>query len=132
MPKLLRLEDGAMIDVAPDADLMIDVDRDLLEDDLDLSNAGIVCLAFPKFKDGRAFTQARLIRQRFGFAGELRACGHVLPDQALYLRRVGVDAVQIEDEARAEDFRFALGAYRHVYQRAVEGSPAFEEREAKS
>lgn len=132
MPKLLRLADGALIDVAPDADLMIDEDRDLLAEGLDLSNAGIVCLSLPKFKDGRAFTQARLIRQRFGFTGELRACGHVLPDQALFLRRVGVDAVQLEDDARADDFRFALKAYRHAYQRAVEGEPAFAERDRSS
>lgn len=128
MPKLLRLSDAAVIDVAPAAGLEIASDTDLLREPPSLDGVSVVRLDFPKFKDGRAFTQARVLRQRHGFEGEIRVGGHVLPDQASYLRRLGADTIELDDETRLEDFRFSLEVYRYAYQRPSEDAPAFELR----
>ena len=52
----------------------------------------LVALVFPTFKDGRAYSQARLVRERYAFRGELRATGQVLRDQLLFMHRAGFDA----------------------------------------
>jgi uncharacterized protein (DUF934 family) len=66
-------------------------------DDLaaDLPHFALIALNFPKFGDGRAFSTARLLREKFGFAGELRAVGNVLSDQVSYMRRVGFDSFEV-------------------------------------
>jgi uncharacterized protein (DUF934 family) len=66
-------------------------------DDLaaDLPRFALIALNFPKFGDGRAFSTARLLREKFGFAGELRAVGNVLSDQIPYMRRVGFDTFEV-------------------------------------
>ncbi|GAB6141848.1 DUF934 domain-containing protein [Methylosoma difficile] len=58
----------------------------------DLSRIQLVELDFPDFADGRLFSHAWLLRGRYGYQGEVRACGHFMPDQVFYLSRVGVDA----------------------------------------
>jgi uncharacterized protein (DUF934 family) len=61
----------------------------------DLSRFALIALSFPKFSDGRAFSTARLLREKYGFAGELRAVGNVLADQITYMRRVGFDSYEV-------------------------------------
>jgi phosphoadenosine phosphosulfate reductase len=61
----------------------------------DLSRFGLIALDFPKFADGRAFSTARLLREKFGYAGELRAVGNVLSDQIPYMRRVGFESFEV-------------------------------------
>jgi uncharacterized protein (DUF934 family) len=61
----------------------------------DLARFALIALAFPKFSDGRAFSTARLLRDKLGFAGELRAVGNVLADQIPFMRRVGFDAFEV-------------------------------------
>ena len=68
----------------------------------DLDRFALIVLNFPKFTDGRAYSQARLLRARYRFSGELRAAGEVLRDQLLFMRRVGFDAFAVE---RARAFR---------------------------
>jgi uncharacterized protein (DUF934 family) len=68
----------------------------------DLQRLSLITLRLASFADGRAFSQARLLRERYGFAGELRATGHVLREQFLHLDRCGVNAVELaegDDEA---------------------------------
>lgn len=84
----------------------------------DLRHFAAVSLEFPKFNDGRAFSQARILRQRLGFDGELRAIGHVLRDQLLFMERCGFDAYQFPDEARAQDALEALSEFSVWYQSA--------------
>ena len=62
----------------------------------DLQRIDLIVLIFPKFNDGRAFSQARLLRDRHAFKGEIRATGHVLIDQFGFLHRSGVDAVAMD------------------------------------
>jgi uncharacterized protein (DUF934 family) len=61
----------------------------------DLPRFALIALDFPKFADGRAFSTARLLREKFGYADELRAVGNVLSDQIRYMRRVGFDSFEV-------------------------------------
>jgi uncharacterized protein (DUF934 family) len=96
----------------------------------DLPRLSAVAVAFPKFSDGRGYTAARLLRERYGFKGEIRAVGDVLREQAGFMVRVGIDAFEPADGSTPEQWARAVGRHRHVYQRAADGRrPAFEERE---
>ncbi len=59
----------------------------------------LVAVNFPAFADGRGFSAARLLRERYGFTGELRAIGHFVRDQLCYLKRCGVNAFRFADES---------------------------------
>lgn len=80
-----------------------------------------VILEFPAFQDGRAYSQARILRERLGYAGEIRARGAVLCDQALFMVRSGFDLLDIGD-SDAGAFKRALGAYSAFYQPAADKS----------
>lgn len=76
----------------------------------------LIEIEFPKFRDGRAFSSARLLRERYGFRGTLRASGNILPDQALFLARCGVDEIALGDLSRLAAFGQALCAYTVALQ----------------
>ena len=61
----------------------------------DLNRFAVIALDLPIYRDGRAYSTARLLRERHGFAGELRAVGNVLRDQITFMRRVGFDAFDV-------------------------------------
>jgi phosphoadenosine phosphosulfate reductase len=61
----------------------------------DLAHFALIALDFPKFSDGRAFSTARLLRDKYGFTGELRAVGNVLADQVPFMRRVGFNSFEV-------------------------------------
>ena len=89
----------------------------------------MVALAFPKYRDGRAYTSARLLRERFAYQGQVRAVGDVLREQAGFMVRCGFDAFDPADGATPDVWSKAARRYRHVYQRAADDrTPAFEER----
>jgi uncharacterized protein (DUF934 family) len=95
----------------------------------DLPRLAVVALAFPKFGDGRAYTSARLLRERFGFKGEVRAVGDVLREQAGFMARCGFDAFEPADGSTPEVWERAAHRFRHVYQRGADDrTPAFVER----
>jgi uncharacterized protein (DUF934 family) len=83
-----------------------------------LDRLAVVALVFPTFKDGRAYSQARLLRERYGFRGELRATGQVLRDQFVFLVRAGFDALEVEKLGDAEAFAQVLARYTVFYQPA--------------
>ena len=94
-----------------------------------LSRLALVALVFPKFRDGRAFSSASLLRQRYGFQGEVRAVGEVLRELARFMVRCGMDAYMPSDGSTPDDWARAVGRFRHVYQTAADGlTPAFAER----
>ena len=74
----------------------------------DVDRFAVVALEFPVFTDGRAFTSARLLRERYGFTGEIRAIGNVLRDQILFMTRCGFDAFEMDSPGAADDWRAAL------------------------
>jgi uncharacterized protein (DUF934 family) len=84
----------------------------------------LVALVFPTFKDGRAYSQARLIRERHEFRGELRATGQVLRDQLLFLQRAGFDAFEVTKEADAAKFAETVQRYSVFYQPTGDGRPS--------
>ena len=89
----------------------------------------MVALAFPKFRDGRAYTSARLLRERFGYQGQIRAVGDVLQEQAGFMVRCGFDAFEPADGATPEVLTKVAARFRHVYQRAADDRPiALDER----
>lgn len=95
----------------------------------DLPRLALVALEFPKFRDGRAYTAARLLRDRYGFKGEVRAVGDVLLEQAVFMARCGFDAVEPADGTTAEQWAARLTLHRHVYAAASDTRvPAFVER----
>jgi len=95
----------------------------------DLPRIAVVALAFPKFSDGRNLSAARLLRERYGFKGEIRAVGEVLREQALHMVRCGLDAYLPVDGSDPQTWGAAAHRYRHAYQRAADGlAPAFVER----
>jgi uncharacterized protein (DUF934 family) len=81
-----------------------------------LDRLALVALSFPFFKDGRGYSQARLLRERYGFSGELRATGHVLRDQFLFMVRAGFDSLEVAKDADAERFAATLARYSVFYQ----------------
>ena len=96
-------------------------DRRVTELDPYLPSLALVALVFPTFKDGRAFSQARLIRERYGFRGELRATGQVLRDQFLFMLRAGFDAFEVTKDADAAAFAPATRRYSVFYQPTGDG-----------
>ena len=82
----------------------------------DLESLSVVALEFPKFTDGRAYSYARLLRERYGFTGELRAVGDVLLEQIHYMERVGFNSMEIESDQPLEDFETATTEFSVWYQ----------------
>jgi uncharacterized protein (DUF934 family) len=95
----------------------------------DLAHLHLIAIEFPKFTDGRGFSAARLLRERYGFKGEIRAVGAYLPDQIYYLRRCGFDAFEVPDE-RADDALGCWMPFSEPYQGAVDRPPLYHRRAA--
>jgi uncharacterized protein (DUF934 family) len=92
----------------------------------DLPRLALVVLQFPKWVDGRAYTQARLLRARWRFAGEVRATGDVLADMLPLLQRTGFDAVLLRHDQSIEVAERALGFFPGHYQGdALDNRPLF-------
>ncbi len=92
----------------------------------DLPRLGLVVLQFPKWVDGRAYTQARLLRARYRFGGEVRASGDVLVDMVPLLQRTGFDAAQLRHDQRRDAAERAMGFFPGHYQGDVQQPrPAF-------
>jgi len=89
----------------------------------DLGHFDLVALEFPKFTDGRAYSYARLLRERYGFTGELRAVGNVLRDQLVFMQRCGFDAFEVVDEAALDGWRKAVREISVRYQPAADRRP---------
>jgi uncharacterized protein (DUF934 family) len=81
----------------------------------------LIELEFPKFTDGRAFSQARILRDKLGYRGELRAFGNILRDQYFYMTRCGIDAVELPDERPIDGYLAALKEFSAWYQPASDG-----------
>jgi uncharacterized protein (DUF934 family) len=95
----------------------------------DLPTLPVVALNFAKFRDGRPYSSARLLRERFGFTGEVRAIGDVLREQAHMMVRCGFDSFVPADGSSTQDWAAASSRFRHVYQHAADGrDAAFDER----
>jgi len=105
---------------------VLELANDLDPRKLDLSGVIRIDLQFPAFTDGRAYSQAFLLRRRLGFAGELRATGDVLIDQLVQMQRTGFDVAVLADGVDASAAQRQLDRYAGFYQgSAVQTQPHF-------
>ena len=92
----------------------------------DLNGITVIELHFPKFTDGRAFSQAFLLHRRLGFTGQIRATGDVLVDQLVQIQRSGFTQAVLRADQRLEHGQELLAHYRAFYQGdAVHTAPHF-------
>lgn len=85
-----------------------------------LGRVELIAIEFPKFRDGRGFSTARTLRERYGFTGEIRAVGHTLPDQYRFLLRCGFTTVEVPDDRDPAEWARALAEIGVAYQRALD------------
>lgn len=88
----------------------------------------LIAVHFPVFSDGRGYSTARLLRDRHGFPGELRAIGDVLRDQLFELARCGFDAFELRADQDPVEAVRAFDDFTEVYQAATDRGPLFERR----
>ena len=87
----------------------------------DLDSLALVALEFPVFRDGRAYSYARLLRERYRFRGEIRAVGDVLLEQLHFMERTGFDAFELESDDPLGDLQIASADFDVWYQPAADG-----------
>ncbi|WP_416907232.1 MAG: DUF934 domain-containing protein [Polymorphobacter sp.] len=87
-----------------------------------LGQLSLIEINFPKFRDGRGYSSARILREA-GYAGTLRAVGDVLVDQLLFLRRAGFDSEAPDRPMDPKVAAATLARYSHVYQKATDPIP---------
>ena len=96
--------------------LQIANDADPMALQADIAKATVIDLHFPKFTDGRAYSQAALIRKRLGFKGELRATGDVLVDQLQLMQRTGFSTAVLRDGQSMAAAERMLALFSDFYQ----------------
>lgn len=125
-----QAEGRRLLDEGRKIGVRIEPNEDVEELLSDLPRISVVAVVFPKFLHGQGYSSAAILRER-GYAGEIRAVGDVLREQARFMVRVGVDAFEPADGSSASDWTHVVTRFRHVYQRANDGlAPAFVERAA--
>jgi uncharacterized protein (DUF934 family) len=87
----------------------------------DVHKLAVILLHVPYFRDGRAFSWARLLRTRLGYKGEIRVTGHVLKDQVAFFARVGVDSFDLPRPVTDAEVEAAQAEISQVYQPSVDG-----------
>ena len=96
----------------------------------DLPRLAAIQLEFPKFRDGRAFSWARMLRTRFGYEGEIRAVGDFLPDQLAFMARTGFDAFEVRQDFTLAQFHHAQSEISAPYQPSADGAKTIRELRA--
>lgn len=119
----LKVRDGGL-------GVWLDSDEEIEEIVDDLSHFQVVALNFPIFTDGRHYSSARLLRERYGYQGEVRAIGDVLRDQLFYMQRCGFDAFAIRPDRDPYEALKSLQDFSVTYQAAVNQPPLFRRRQA--
>jgi uncharacterized protein (DUF934 family) len=87
----------------------------------DLQHFGLIAIQFPQFKDGRGYSYARLLRERYRYPHEIRAIGNVLRDQLLPMSRCGVNAFELEAGLNLQEALSAFNDFSVRYQPAADG-----------
>jgi uncharacterized protein (DUF934 family) len=101
-----RADIGVWLEPADDVDLLA----------ADLPALPLIAVDFPQFTDGRGYSTARLLRERYAFAGELRAIGDVLRDQLYYMAQCGFNAFAVRADRDLEDALKGLTDFSDNYQ----------------
>jgi len=130
VPLKLWIERRAALIARGDVGVWLAPDEDPAAVAGDVARLPVIAIDFPQFTDGRGYSHARLLRDRFGFTGELRAIGDVQRDQLYYLSQCGFDAFVIRDGKSAEDALHGLHDFSDGYQRTQQRTPWFRRRAA--
>ncbi len=94
-----------------------------------IEQLALIAINFPKFADGRGYSYARILRDRFNYQGELRAIGDVLHDQLFYLKRCGFDSFAVREDKDIEVAIAGLTDFSETYQGATDQpQPLFRRR----
>lgn len=149
-----RLEAGDLDNALPDGDLIVPLSfwrsaREQLleregrvaiclngEDEIDeikddLSNFELIAIEFPVFRDGRGYSLARALRQRYGYEGDIRAVGDVLRDQLFFMQRCGITSYVIKEGKDWQDALRGFSDFSVRYQGATDGiDPIYRQRQA--
>ncbi|MES2784014.1 MAG: DUF934 domain-containing protein [Pseudomonadota bacterium] len=111
---------------ADTASAVVSLDNDTDPREVSLEGINRIDLHFPKFVDGRAFSQAFLLRRRLGFNGDIRATGEVLLDQLLQMQRTGFSSAVLRADQDASHAKALFARYAAFYQGdAANTSPRF-------
>ena len=95
----------------------------------DLGRLAVIGVNFPKFTDGRSYSTAHLLRERYGFQGEIRAVGDVLQDQLYFMKRCGIDAYALREDKDLTAALASLNDFSESYQAAADQpQPLFRRR----
>ncbi len=126
MTRQLQLIPAGNFDAEPATDGALAIANDADPREFDLSGVHTVTLHFPSFSDGRAFSQAFLLRRRLGFAGDIRATGDVLIDQLQQMQRSGFSQAVLRADQSLSHGQQLLNQYSGFYQGdAVAVQPRF-------
>jgi uncharacterized protein (DUF934 family) len=104
----------------PNLGVWMNGDDDVAQLAEDVAALPLIAIRFPVFTDGRGFSAGRLLRERHGFTGELRAVGNFLRDQLCYLRRCGFSAFSLNDKYDPDAALSSLNDFSEYYQPAVD------------
>jgi len=97
----------------------------------DVASLPVIAVDFPSFTDGRGYSTARLLRERYGYTGELRAIGDVQRDQFYCLHQSGFDAFALRDDKDVADALAGLRDFSDGYQRTQQRAPWFRRRDLR-
>ena len=121
VPLSVWIAQKAQLQARKDVGVWLDSDETADSIGEEANNFAVIGVNFPLFMDGRAFSTARLLRERYGFTGELRAVGNFIRDQLCYLRRCGVNAFAFADPETNLDVAVkSLGDFSEYYQASVD------------
>lgn len=125
-----RGQTGVWLDSNQQPTALLGTDPLTPEQPLDIQSIPVIALNFPEFKDGRAFSHARELRQRMKYSGEIRAIGDVLRDQLFFMRRCGFNAYVLRADQDMETALQAFQDFHDAYQPAVDQPlPLFRRRQ---
>jgi uncharacterized protein (DUF934 family) len=132
MNRNIKLIAASAVDASVDEQNVIQLENDTDPTGLSLKDVNRIDLHFPKFTDGRAYSQAYLLRRRLGFAGDIRATGDVLVDQLLQMQRSGFSSAVLRADQNLFHAERQLAHFANFYQGdATHAQPAFAPEEAR-
>ncbi|MDQ3337839.1 MAG: DUF934 domain-containing protein [Myxococcota bacterium] len=114
-----RDQAGQLVERYPTLGVRITSDK-LPSDIAQIQRLALIAIEFPRFTDGRGYSVARMLRERHGFTGELRAVGWVLRDQLHYMERCGFDAFELQPGKSLESALEAFAEFTVSYQSAAD------------
>ncbi|MDC1529726.1 DUF934 domain-containing protein [Gammaproteobacteria bacterium] len=110
----------SLMDCAKEIAVWLDSEDDPYELANDVIDLPLICLNFPVFRDGRAFSAAVILRERLNYQGEIRAIGDVLRDQLFYMQKCGIDSFDLADGVNVANALEAFNDFSTSYMSTVE------------